>query len=302
MAIILGVDVGYRNTKIYGANGTDIFSSTVEEGINEVNKKAIKVEFEENEYTIGQNNGSFSTDLNKIHDPIFRICLFAAIARQMEKTESIVSDVTLVTGLPAEYFKAQKEDLIKSLRRTTINIVLNNKPYRFTISNCIVFPQSAGLFLLNPENFKDQDNIIVDIGGLTIDISIFDKYTLVNTRTYELGMLKLYDKLVQAIKSEYSVSYDVLKAEDVIKKKTIIKDNKTIDVTVLVEKVLRKHTNEILMNVANGSKEYYTHKRNFIGGGVKYLKPYLPDALKNDDLYTNAKAFYKVGVAKFEKK
>ena len=296
--MIIGIDVGYSNTKVFSKSSTDIFLSTIEEGTNEVNKKSIKVEFEGKEYTIGEKTGRFSVDLNKINDKTFQLCLYTAIARQMKNTN--VADIELVTGLPAEYFKSQKQELIDSLEGKTINIVLNNEPKRFTITKCIVFPQSAGLFLLNPKDFENNDNIIVDIGGVTVDVSVFSDMSLLKTGTYELGMLKLYDKLVQAIKSEYSVSYDLLSAEKIIITNKIIKDGKGIDVTDLVSSTLRSHADTILMNVKNGFKEYNTSNRNFIGGGSYILRNYLPVAVNKDDIYTNAKAFYKIGVDKFE--
>lgn len=295
--MILGIDVGYSNTKVFSKGGTDIFLSTVEEGTNEVNKKAIKVEFEEKEYTIAEKTGKFSVDLNKIKDETFKLCLYTAIARQMKDT---VADIELVTGLPAEYFKEQKQELIDSLEGKTINIVLNNKPKRFTITKCIVFPQSAGLFILNPKDFENNDNIVIDIGGVTVDVSAFNDMVLTKSGTYELGMLKLYDKLIQDIKSHYSVSYDLLNAEKIIISKKIIKDGKGIDVTELVNRVLKNHADTIIMNVKNGFKQYDTSNRNFVGGGAYRLRNYLPIDVKEDNIYTNAKAFYKIGVDKFE--
>lgn len=295
--MILGIDVGYSNTKVNGKDGTDIFLSTLEEGTNEVNKKAIKIECKGKEYTIGEQTGSFSTDLNKIHDPIFEMCLYTAIARQMKET---VEDIYLVTGLPAEYFKSQKQELIDSLEGKTINMVLNDNPKRFTIKKVLVFPQSAGLFILNPNDFENNDNIIVDIGGVTVDVSVFSDMTLLKTGTYELGMLKLYGKIIQAIKSEHSVSYDLLEAEKRILTKKIIKDGKKIDITALINKALKDHTESIIRNIKNDFSEYNTYNRNFIGGGAYRLREYLPLEVQEDDIYTNAKAFYKIGVEKFE--
>ncbi|OOM17234.1 StbA protein [Clostridium saccharobutylicum] len=295
--MILGIDVGYSNTKVNGKDGTDIFLSTLEEGTNEVNKKAIKIEYKGKEYTIGEQTGDFSTDLNKIHDPIFEMCLYTAIARQMKDT---VEDIYLVTGLPAEYFKSQKQELIDSLEGKTINIVLNDNPKRFTIKKVLVFPQSAGLFILNPNEFENNDNIIVDIGGVTVDVSVFSDMILLKTGTYELGMLKLYGKIIQSIKSDYSISYDLLEAEKRILTKKIIKDGKKIDITTLINKALKDHTQSIIRNIKNDFSEYNTYNRNFIGGGAYRLREYLPLEVQEDDIYTNAKAFYKIGVEKFE--
>jgi len=298
---IMGVDVGYSHTKTCSAKGTDIFISTIEEGVLEINRKAINIEYNEKEYTVGEKSGNFSTDLSKINDPIFRICLFTAIARQLDDDDLIV-DINLVTGLPAEYFKEQKQDLIDSLKGTSETLIYKEIPRKITISDCIVFPQSAGVFVLNPKDFEGENNIIIDIGGLTVDVAFFQDYVLTKTGTYELGMLKLYDKVVQAIKAVHKVSYDTLQAERIIKNKKITVDDKGIDVTDSVNEILKKHTDKILMDVKNGFKEYSTSRRTFIGGGAYTLKENLPGEVKKDDIYLNAKAFYEVGVKKFEKK
>lgn len=295
--MLLGIDVGYSMTKVCSRRGTDIFLSTVEEGINDINKKAIQIEFEGKEYTIGEKTGNFSVDLNKINDKTFRLCLFTAIAKQMKN--DTVAEIQLVTGLPVEYYKTQKQELINSLEGLNVTIVLNDEPKKFIITKCLVFPQSAGLFLLEPNKFTG-DNIIIDIGGLTVDISYFDDMTLSKSGTYELGMLKLYDRIIQAIKAEYQVSYDILKAENIIQEKNIIKNGQIINVADLVNKILRNHTETIIMNIKNGFKEYETSKRTFIGGGSFILKDFLPEIINNYDIYTNAKAFYLVGVEKFE--
>lgn len=295
--MIIGLDVGYSMTKVKTAKGTDIFMSTVEEGINDVNKSAITIEYQGKEYTVGEKTGSFSTDLNKINDITFRLCLFTAIARAMG--DDISADIQLVTGLPIDYYKQQKQALINSLEGLRVVMVYDGKPKQFTITKCLVFPQSAGLFILNPAKFEG-DNVVVDIGGKTVDVAYFDDITLSNKGTYELGALTLYDKIIQAVKSEQEVSYELLKAENIIRSKTIIKDDKTVDVSELVNRVCKNHFKTIEMNIKNGVKQYETSKRTFIGGGSLLLKDYIPNEVKQDDIFTNAKAFYLVGVDKFE--
>lgn len=292
--MIIGADVGYSHTKVCYETGADIFQSTIEDGTTDINN-SIKVEFEGKEFTIGENTGLFSTDLNKINDHIFKLCLYTAIGRAVKQNNE---PIELVTGLPVEYYKTQKEELRSSLEGKTINITINGEPKRFIIARCLVFPQSAGLFTL--EEFKG-DNIVIDIGGLTVDISYFEGLKLSKFKTYELGMLKLYDTLVQTIKSEYGVSYDILKAQDIINNKEIIKDGTVVNANDTVQKVLKKHSERILKTVKNGLTEYDTAKRIFTGGGAINLKDYLPtDKLDNKNIFDNAKSFYLIGVRKFE--
>lgn len=293
--MILGVDVGYSHTKTVSSKGMDIFKSTVKQGFLDINN-CIKVEFEGKEYTIGENIGTISSDLNKIHSLEFKLCLYTAIARAMTLDNEVVS---LVTGLPVQYYKSQKSELIRELEGKKITLVLNGKPKHFTIDKSLVFPQSAGLFVLKPNKFTG-DTLVVDIGGFTVDSSYFNNMNLQKCKTYELGMNVLHDSLVQRIKAEHKVSYDILRAEEIIKNQSIIKDGELLPIPQLINEVLSEHAELIINRLSAGMSEYSTSKRIFIGGGSVALKDFLPAKnIDEEDIYTNAKAFYTIGVDKF---
>lgn len=295
--IILGIDVGYKMTKVISNDDySDIFMSTYEGGTNDINKGAINIVYAGNEYTIGEKTGTFTTEMNKINDLNFRLCMFTAIARAIKTTAP--TEVEIVTGLPIDYYNDQKEELRDSLTNLKVQMIYKGKPRTFVITKCTVFPQSAGLFTLYPERFKGK-NIVVDIGGLTVDAAYFDGMKLLKRRTYELGLLKLYDTIIQKIK-KFNVSYDLLEAEDIIETKQIIKDGKPINVRMILDDILEKHTAEIIRNVKNGLKQYDTSMRTFMGGGSEVLKDYIPEDAAIEDIFTNARAFYEIGVRQNE--
>lgn len=293
--MIMGIDVGYSHTKVYTSSGRDIFRSTVTNGIMDINVNAIKVKISGNEYTVGENTGNFSVKLNKIDDAVFRLCLYTAVARNLPIGEE---EVQLVIGLPVQYYKDQKVALKKALEGIQVFLSLNDKPIKFKITKCVVFPQSAGVFVLHPDIFEGS-NIVIDIGGMTVDVSYFNDMTLQDYRTYELGMIKLYDKLVQNIKAEFGVSYDILNAEDIIKNKRIFSDGESLDCTDVVTTTLRTHASLIINRVMAGLSQYDTSQRHFIGGGSYILGDYLPVKAIKEDIYANAEAFFKIGVERF---
>lgn len=295
--MIMGIDVGYSHTKVYSSNGRDIFRSTITNGIMDINVNAIKVKISGNEYTVGENTGAFSVKLNKIDDSVFRLCLYTAIARNI-KRDSDSDDVQLVIGLPVQYYKDQKKDLKAALEGVRVSLFLNDKPISFTITKCVVFPQSAGVFVLHPELFEGS-NMVIDIGGMTVDVSYFHDMTLQDFRTYELGMIKLYDKLVQNVKAEFGVSYDILSAEDIIKHRKIYKDGDAIDCNTVVENTLKTHANLIINRVIAGLSQYETSQRHFIGGGAFTLKDFLPSLANKENIFANAEAFFRIGAERF---
>lgn len=291
----LGIDVGYSHTKVIGENIEFTFKSTIEEGSLDIGN-SIRVDFDGKTYTVGEQNGLYATEINKMHSLNFKICLYTAIAKAMKNKTN--EEIQLVTGLPAQYYQAQKEDLIKELQGKKVTITLNDEPKRFTITDVIVFPQSAGVLLLEPNKLKG-DVCVIDIGGFTVDVSYFNNKKLRKLHTLELGMNVLANTLVQKIKAEYGVSYDVLKVDDILDTNEIVKDGKPINIETLIDEVLESHT-KLIENRLKGLQEYNLSKHIFVGGGSLRLSKFLDIEIDPDTIYTNAKAYYKIGCEKFE--
>ncbi len=284
--MIIGVDVGYTYTKTAIKEGTDIFRSTAREGSLDINK-SITVEYQGKEYTIGE-KGSYSVDLNKTQDETFLLCLYTAIAKAMQYNSD---NINLVTGLPVAYYSKQKQILRDSLEGREIYTKLNGRHRVFKINHCLVFPQSAGLFTLYPELFE-KDLLIIDIGGMTVDVSYFEGLKLVKYATYPMGMLKLYGEIIQMINSEHATNLELLDAEKVIQ-------GMEIDgLKVNIEDIIRKHTEDILRPIKL-EFPYKTTQKHFIGGGAATLKKYLPGPVREESIYDNARAFYRIGVEKY---
>lgn len=298
--MIIGADIGYGWTKIWGDNLKFMFKSTIEEGSLDV-CNTLKIEFEDKKYTIGENseNSLYDNTVNKIDSLNFKLCLYTAIAKAMG--DEMVSEIQLVTGLPASYYSSQKDSLIDEFINKTVTIVCNDEPKMFTITDIIVFPQSAGVLILNPELLVG-DVCVVDIGGFTVDISYFNNRKLKRLYTFELGMNILGKNLVDEIKTKYDVTYDVLKADDLLEGQTIAKNGKPVNISGLIDEVSEKHCN-ILINRLESLKEYNISSRVFIGGGSLRLSKYITDeSIDSNTIYTNARAFYILGVSKFGKK
>ncbi len=290
--MIIGVDVGYTYTKFCTETNEDIFRSTVEEGAKEINKESIIVEYEGKQFTVGD-KGAYSVDLNKIEDRTFKICLITAIAQAMKYN---AEEINLVTGLPIDYYSKQKLILKNSLENKDVFIKYQGESKVFTINKCLVFPQSAGLIALEPDRFKG-DNLVIDIGGMTVDVAYFEGLKLVKHRTYPLGMLKVYGKVIQYLNSNYETNYDdVLDAEKVMRDGLFI-DEKKIDVDF--SSILKPHAEDIHRPIKL-EFPFKTSKKTYIGGGALALKDYILGEVKKDNIYANARAFHEIGCEKFD--
>jgi plasmid segregation protein ParM len=285
--MIIGVDVGYTYTKTATKEGTDIFRSTIREGSLDINK-SITVEYQGKEYTIGE-KGSYSVDLNKTQDETFLICLYTAIAKALQCNSD---EIDLVTGLPVAYYRSQKQILKDSLEGRDIFLKYNGRHKVFNINRCLVFPQSAGLFMVYPEMFQ-SNVLVIDIGGMTVDVSYFEGLKLTKYATYPMGMLKLYGEIIQSINAEYAVNLELLDAEKIIQEGLEIEGK-----PVNIEHIIQKHTEDILRPIKL-EFPYKTTQKHFIGGGAAALKEYLPSPTREGSIFDNARAFYQIGVEKF---
>jgi plasmid segregation protein ParM len=297
--LIIGGDIGHKNTKIcFGKNKeqSDLFKSTVEDASNDVlgNKKDILINYNGRDYAVGTEYGAYSVEDDKTKDGIFRICLFTAIARAMNRQ---IDNINLVTGLPLNYYKRYKNSLAESLEGETIRINYMSITKIINLQNVKVYPESAGVIIINPSLCKGPV-LIIDIGGRTVDVSYFEDMKLIKTGSYDLGMLTLYSTIAKHVNEHYPTDYSVLAAENIIKNQFIVSNDEEIQFDT--SHFLKAHTAEILRRIRLDFA-WKTSRKKFVGGGSVALKKYLPgtENIKDEDIFANAKAFYEVGVDKY---
>lgn len=269
----ISADIGYNTTNFVAESGEGLFLSTVKEKVHELETAKYVVEYNNKTYLIGNNDGFSSTEQSREKDPIFHICLYTAIAASMCTT--VDNNVRVVTGLPAQFFAEQKGPLIKVLEGRRISMKLNGENRNFTISKMVVFPQSAGLFLYD-KLLVEKDTLVIDIGGGTVDIAYMSQGQFKEAKTYPLGVNCTYDALLQEI-SKYGVNYsNRMRAEEIIRDKSIFVEGKDIDVKKDIDSVLYLRASEILNTIKQAFPEQSKYSRwIFIGGGALLLKEYL---------------------------
>lgn len=298
-AIIMGIDVGYSHTKTVTSKGTDSFRSTVKNGVIDINAKSTVIEHEGNKYTIGE-RGRITVSANKIEDENFELLLLTAILRNVDENLTDIN-VKLVTGLPIAWYPKQKDLLREFLLNKKATVEYKGKDRNIHIKDCIVFPQSAGLALTNPKDFEDgRTNLVIDMGGLTVDVSLYEGRRLVSYESYQLGMLIFYSKVASAINGEFNVEVDDQGVERFIEEGsvTISEEQKNFD----FDKYFKEHMDVILTRIKTDFPYDTVHKKTFVGGGSLRFKEYLPPnkGIKCNEMQSNAEAFYGVGLQKYE--
>lgn len=302
---ILGVDNGYNFTKT--SKGVCIHS-TIKQGIDDIND-VIQISVGENDYIVGEANGKYITDADKLKNrntkELLKVTTLTAIGLSYPKEAYI--ELNLVVGLPIGYFSNQKDEMKYMMENLSEKIYINEVGIEQTIkvNEVLVYPQSTGLVFKKANELKLESSLIIDIGGGTWDISQFNGLKLEKKATYQEGMLVLYEKIAQFLNSNYYTNYEPSEIYKLLNRGffTAAGEKKSMDV---VKNIVVDHVNSIMTKITRSFDVISVDNIFLIGGGAKelalYIKEHLPNAeLIDNSQFTNAECFEIMGKMKLIK-
>ena len=293
---ILGLDIG--NEMVKTSKGVQFTNKTIV-GITEMNKNDLKVVFEGVNYTLGINEGSSNIGKNKHKKTAFKVATLTAIAKSCSEKNI---ECNVVIGTPVELFN--NKDHVESIKNQILSwnknqkIIVENKEKIITINDVEVFPE-GGIVFKNRERFKDEKTLVVDLGGSTVDIALWNGLRLENFKTYKEGMITLYEDVIKLINLKYNVELCSSEAKYMINKDlyTIKQDKKDI-----------RFINPVIENYVNGLVSYINQyfdtdkvdSIQLIGGGAIMLESYFKEEYEMAELvedagFANANTFEKIG-------
>ncbi|MBB6623852.1 ParM/StbA family protein [Clostridium gasigenes] len=294
--MIIGVDLGN-----FGVNTSenDFFYSKISEGSSFTDENSII--YEGKKFQIGE--GEFSTDLDKSKKEITLPLLFTALARSSKD-----SFFQVVLGLPIQQYKSNKESFKRYIEENRgKSIIYKGVKREIIISDVIIAPEGAAAYYnLSFEQKKIIGNhplIIIDIGGRTTDICLFENGKITKVWTVPTGMLNIYQDIIDYINTTYTEGYKLEDGEVILKEGLFLK-GKQQDIN-FIKPILQKHFNSIYKDLQlnfNTSKGYVL----LTGGGSIVLKRAFENRLENliisnDPTFDNAKGFKKLGVSLWQK-
>lgn len=297
---LLGIDNGYHFTKT--SKGL-MFASTIKKGKDiDLNTDTIQVTYDGKPYVIGANNGEYVADNNKIDSLVTEICTFTAIAKSFPDEQLI--ECELVAGLPVAYYSKQKNEFKEKLLSYGMKrIEIKDKIYDIRIADASIYPQSAGVVFLKAKDVKNDDTLVIDIGGGTVDVSYFHGLKMLKWNTIPLGMLVLYSDLVQFLNPEYELKYKNYEMYDLLKKGYITPKGKKVTLDILND-MIESHVNNIVTEI---KRDFNTNSMNNIfvigGGGKELFERIKENHFTNAELcsnaqFINAEAFKFIGEMK----
>lgn len=208
--MILGIDLGN-------------FSVKTSEKIRFISKISERETFDEKntfsiegvKYTV--EDGEFVTDWNKSKKENTIPLLYYAIAKS---TEDNLNQIVL--GLPIQQYKKEKENLKTLIENNKIKeVVIENKIRNIFITDVEIAPESAAAYynldLETKNKIGNKQLLIIDIGGRTSDICLFKDRTIKEVKTVPVGMLNIYQEIIDYVNTEYTESFKLEDGEVILK-------------------------------------------------------------------------------------
>lgn len=288
---MLGIDKGSTYTKTDRKLCTRSTIRKYRENDIVLDDDKIILEMDGQKYIIGE-KGSYSTDLMKSQHFNTRALILLTIGLSYPQDEWITTDI--VTGLPIGLYSSQKQLMKETFQGTNNEIKINGKRKNIRIRNAEVFPEAAGAFYSQSEY---EDALIIDFGGLSVDMALFKGKKLKKYSTYSMGMMKLYSKLANKVNAEHDLSYTEWDMDELIREGLYIYGKK---MDIGINDLVIEHCKEIIERL---SLEYDLKSiRNVLltGGPAEWLEKYLAidipqRKVMQQSQFTNAIGYYNIG-------
>jgi len=313
---IISIDSGKHSTKVVSHKDNynlvkSIFRTRAmpNDGNLEPMGNTHSVEFQNKKYLIGDQGESFSTELSKATE-IHSISAYCGITQVLN--DEIGQAVKLVYGCPVNIYKNKDyrdECKNKLLQNKEIYIVVDGKEYLFEIENVALMPEGSGVVYLFPSLFAGQRVAVIDIGGLNMNFTIYNKMVpeIDSMLTDNLGSYYLLNQIKKEISSKYNRVISQNDAESIL-------SNGYIKIKGSIEEQSVKIVNDILDEYMNSIKKFIINNNHdidtidvVISGGTALiisdaLKKHIPHArILENTQWHNALGFLKVGEYQYEK-
>lgn len=319
--IILSMDAGKHHGKCSGINVEEDGLNTREYKIRskfydlingniELADNNYKVELDGKSYIVGEQGTEESITSTNKATLLHKLCVYSLITEYI-KPDTKDNEVYMVLSCPLNLLssvelKEEYKDFIANNNKE-INVVVNEKKYTFTIKAITIKSEGSGVYYLNKEKFKGKDYLLVDIGGLNMQVCLYrNGIAQVEERFTEMtGSKKLIRDIKKALELHTKGNAVTLNdAQKALEDKIYIKDQKTKNIiknviTEYIEKDVIKTIGENLTIDIN------TVIPLFIGGTVMDIKEEIQEVLdfkaeiQDDAQFASVKGLFKIAYAKY---
>lgn len=319
--LILALDIGKYETKAIGrkADGTvdDIKrvsfrtkSYDLDKGYIDLAGNSYKIQIDNKEYIIGEQGTEVSNDTSKT-DLVHKLSAYCAISEYIQPETD--TDIYLVLACPVSVLKqSQDKEEYKNYignNGEPIEIIVNDKKYKFTIKNTTIKAEGSGIIFTHFELFKDKTIPVIDFGGLNMGFSVYtngvckaeDRFTG-NFGTQKLTIM-IQDMLVSLSKGN-EVAYYIAEKVLQLGYRTNLGEIDTESIEK-VKEVKNKFLHDALKTIK--ARGYALNEFDgivFVGGTTQKLKEQIkkifPGAfIPENSQWSTVEGLYKIAIAKY---
>lgn len=281
----ISLDIGRRYSKIYTAGTSFKFRTTCEfisdTAYNMTKYDSIKIDGKS--YILEQ--GSTIVNDDKSIDEVYFVTFIYSLARVAYSTGK--TDFEVATGLPVDHYKSYAKNIINKFKDTSYAITYKGKMFTVNVKSVEVYPEAA---LCSTES----DVLVVDIGGLTVDATLFEDNELKAYKSYELGTNKLYGYISNDLNKKYGAMFSDEEIEKALQKGFLIIKNKKEYIN------FTNYKKSFLLKILSSLRADFQTSNliiEFIGGGsllyADIIKKHFDIDIDTDSQFLNAKAFYR---------
>jgi plasmid segregation protein ParM len=252
------------------------------------------------DYSVG--TGNRTTEFDKSDSEMNRVTTLTSLCMDGEY------EYYLAVGLPIDQYAKQRDKFKKQIMGyNDYKVIYQGKEINIHIADVLVMPQSVGA-LLSIKEAIEGDAIILDFGGLTIDVAYVEIINGISSvqsfDTYTSGIQKIYPKVINVINDVCKTTHDAPMAEKFLKEldKGIYNKGEYQPADCLTP-ILRDYLDQILIEFelkypAKNTKIY------LCGGSALIFKDLLMERYPHAKLipnsqFANAIGYYNVASQKF---
>lgn len=238
------------------------------------------LEYNGTTYYISQ--GDFDQNLDKASKDTLPLFLYAITKKEH------LHELNVVVGLPADQYNSNREKMSNKFKGE-FKVVLNGNQHKTVLVNDVqVFPEGVGSFYTLSSQEKDGLVLIVDIGGRTVNICLFEDGKLVKVATVPHGVQSIFQRVLDTLKDQYgAMPWLTIGYIEKNYKKGIKIDGVSVDLG-FIENEIEELTGEIYRTLhAKDFPIRLVDKMRLAGGGADLLKGSMEKQHHNVEVMAN---------------
>lgn len=296
--IVIGIDHGFRNMK----TRDHCFPSAITE-ISAIPSEPGGIEdvlvYKDKIYTINAPNLSAALSHDKTTSPEYYLLTLAALAKQSKTYTITEGNLYIAGGLPQAWYLKQKEAFRDFLmKERNLRFQFGGIHYNYQLNDVSVYAQGQAASIDYIVSHKNQDFLVVDIGGETLDLLFFKngKMSINESRPSDKAMIYLHQKISDTMLAETEMPITGSSfIENYIESGSRDETPKNKFFAV-VQRELIAYSDLVFRIIAEHGFSLNMLPVLFVGGGAKIIRKFgsythYYDVSFNEDIHANAKGY-----------